>query len=241
MHITLALEGNIGAGKSTFLKLLAKHLPQIHPFQEPVGLWQNENAEENLLDLFYQDMPRWAYTFQSYTFISRIKQHIKTLKEVSKDICIIERSIYCDRYCFAKNCFEAGFISPLEWKIYTEWFDWLTEHFTARPQGFIYLKTDPSTCVERINERGRAEEKTIAFSYLESLHAKHEEWLVEKRNIVKELEHVPVLELDFNQNFLANEQLEQQFVAQVTDFITKVKALQRAQAPASMHAHSITL
>lgn len=222
MKITLSLEGNIGAGKSTFLKLLAEYLPNMHPFQEPVTQWQHEKADENLLDLFYHDMHRWSYTFQSYTFISRIKQYIKSLQETQKPLCITERSVFCDRYCFAINCYKAGFIKPVEWNIYVEWFDWLTQHFGAKPHGFVYLQTSPDICMERIHTRGRSEEKGIPQSYIEALHTRHEEWLVEKKNIVKDLQDVPVLILDCDQDFLEDKEIQKSFVKQVEDFAARL-------------------
>ena len=64
----IMIEGNIGAGKSTFLKVLQNQLNADIIF-EPTNKWQEIDRESNLLDLFYKDTPRWAYTFQSYAFI----------------------------------------------------------------------------------------------------------------------------------------------------------------------------
>lgn len=74
-----SLEGTIGAGKSTLLQLLTKHLP-VHAISEPTRKWQHMTEGDNLLALFYQNTPRWAYTFQSYTFISRIKTQMESTK-----------------------------------------------------------------------------------------------------------------------------------------------------------------
>ena len=64
------LEGNIGAGKSTFLRLAGDTLPlQIVP--EPHTKWQQVGGH-NLLEKFYTDTNRWAYTFQSYAFVTRV-------------------------------------------------------------------------------------------------------------------------------------------------------------------------
>ena len=59
--VILSLEGNIAAGKTTFLKILEKHLNiPIHFFEEPVKEWQaiNGNKELNLLNTFYQNPER---------------------------------------------------------------------------------------------------------------------------------------------------------------------------------------
>lgn len=64
------VEGNIGAGKSTFLKVINTFL-NAQVVYEPHEKWQNVGGE-NLLEKFYADTQRWAYTFQTYAFITRI-------------------------------------------------------------------------------------------------------------------------------------------------------------------------
>jgi Mrp family chromosome partitioning ATPase len=44
--------------------------------------------------------------------------------------------------------------------------------------GFVYLRTTPDTCLSRGQKRGRAEEAGVPLSYLQELHARHEEWLL---------------------------------------------------------------
>ena len=178
----IIVEGNIGAGKSTFLTILQKNL-DLEIIFEPTDKWKI-GEQNNLLELFYKDTPRWAYTFQSYAFISRIQSLIEHQKKnVLNKVQVLERSVYCDRYCFAKNCYESGLMTKLEWEIYIEWFSWLAENYSPRPKGFIYLKTEPTTCFQRISQRNRHEETAIPLTYLESLHKKHEDWLINKKEL----------------------------------------------------------
>src|SRR5271170_5009913 len=107
----LILEGNIGAGKSTLIKLLSPN-PNLEVIPEPTDKWQHNAGGENLLELFYKDTPRWAYTFQSNAFLTRIQAIFEQQKKSpDKEIFLLERSIYCDRFCFAKNCFESGLMT----------------------------------------------------------------------------------------------------------------------------------
>ena len=99
---TLFIEGNIGVGKSTFLGIVARALA-VQPVYEPHTKWQSIDGTENLLDLFYKDTPRWAYTFQSYAFISRIREQQDHIRKNPYLPQVVERSVYSDRYCFAKN------------------------------------------------------------------------------------------------------------------------------------------
>ena len=72
--IIISIEGNIGAGKSTFLKILKLNLEKIKIIEEPLIKWQNieqDGINYNILDMYYKDPKRWAYTFQTYAFYSR--------------------------------------------------------------------------------------------------------------------------------------------------------------------------
>ena len=90
------VEANIGSGKTTFLNLLEEDYNTI---KEPLDEWLKlTDGKENILDKFYKDADRWAYTFQMETFMSRIES-IK--KNEIEGINIIERSIYTDMNCFA--------------------------------------------------------------------------------------------------------------------------------------------
>jgi len=211
------IEGNIGAGKSTFLRLIKDHLP-VSIVYEPLDQWQAINGQ-SLLDKFYQDTKRWGYTFQSYAFVTRVMEQEKYKKLYPFLPQVLERSVYSDRYCFAKNCFEMGTLTELEWTLYQEWFSWLVENYTTRPSGFIYLQTDPAICFERLQKRARKEEALVPLSYLESLHNKHEDWLIGKKNITSYLSQTPVLVLDCNQDFENSPELLSQHIKSIADFI----------------------
>ncbi len=232
-NVIVNLEGNIGAGKSTFLKILADHLP-IKAVYEPTDKWQHVTDGDNLLDLFYKDTKRWAYTFQSYAFISRIKTQLDSLKESpAGEPQVVERSVYCDRLCFAKNCFESGTMSRLEWEIYKEWFTWLVDHYAMRPTGLIYLRTSADKCFERLKKRSRSEEAGIPIEYLQTLHTKHEDWLVEGKELPEDLSGIPVLVLDCNKEFEDDAVYSAKLVAQVSEFISKLTGTALAKTAAT--------
>jgi len=221
--LLFVLEGNIGAGKSTLLKIINSNL-NLKTIPEPTSKWQKLNDGDNLLNLFYTDIKRWAYTFQSYAFVSRVNEIIKCQQENYEQLPLVsERSIFCDRFCFAKNCFELGFMKNIEWQIYTEQFDWLAENYAPRPSGFIYLKTDPKICLQRIKKRNRPEEKSITLSYLESLHQKHEDWLIYKKNISDFVKQIPILELDCNYDLEVIPTIQVNNLEKIKNFIEIIK------------------
>ena len=87
-------------------------------------------------------------------YISRLS----TLKEALKknyDIIISERSVFTDRYVFAKMLHNSGFIKEIDYKIYTMWFD----EFVSELPDFIkiYILTDPKIAYERIQSRNRSQ------------------------------------------------------------------------------------
>lgn len=212
------IEGNIGAGKSTFLRLIHERLP-VQIVYEPHTKWQTVDGQENLLDKFYQDTKRWGYTFQSYAFVTRVIEQEKHAQTNQFDRQLLERSVYSDRYCFAKNCFEMGTISGLEWSLYKQWFEWLVENYTTKPSGFIYLQSDPTVCYERLKKRGRQEEAAVPLSYLKSLHEKHEDWLLHKKGVAYYLKDTPVLVLDCNDEFETAPEKFEEHLQKIADFM----------------------
>lgn len=178
----ILFEGNIAAGKSTVGRRLAGS--GLFGFiEEPVGAWQQE-FEENLLDLFYKDAHRWAFTFQLAAFTTRAKTWSEVLAMTDHSTVVLERSIYCDRYVFAKNCFQTGLMTKTEWQLYCKLWDWLQRNWCAEPERIVYMRTPAEICHERIVERGRSEETSIPLEYLRDLEVLHDEWLIDNPKAV---------------------------------------------------------
>jgi len=69
------IEGNIGCGKSTFLELLRKKVPEAKWIEEPVSEWQNLNGKNiSMLEKYYKEPTRWGFTFQIYAIFTRIQK-----------------------------------------------------------------------------------------------------------------------------------------------------------------------
>ncbi|MCK4650794.1 deoxynucleoside kinase [Candidatus Babeliales bacterium] len=216
------LEGNIGAGKSTFLEILNRKIGYQVLF-EPTDKWQDVDGGGNLLDLFYKNKKRWAYTFQSYAFITRVEDVIKARMNLKNNVLISERSVYCDRYCFAKNCFEDDNMTALEWQIYKQWFNWLMQGYMQKPDGFVYLRVCPQVCYKRLIKRDRSEEIDVSVTYLEKLHKKHEDWLINKKELDDNILDIPVLVLECDNDF-ENDIVEQEkHIESLKTFIYKLK------------------
>lgn len=209
------LEGNIGAGKTTFLKLLKQKVPSLAIALEPVQSWQSEVQGQSLLSHFYTDPHRWAYTMETWALACRVPEHIKD--QQSGIPLVVERSIYSGHYCFALNSYLSGYMSEMEWKVYSQFFEYMTAKCLP-PAGFIYMHVDPVIALERIKKRNRSGESGIPLEYLEEINTRHQEFLITKKQNTL-LKDVPVLILDCSKNFEKNPEIFDAYCERVYYFI----------------------
>ena len=199
------IEGNIGSGKSTYVNFLKNlHGDKYKFLLEPVKTWQTYTDGENinLLDNFYRDQNRWSYTFQMAAFMTRIRDIGKCEREFPDTSLIIERSVFSDRNCFAELGYLNGAINKMEWEIYNDWFNWLSEEFsdTISADIVIYLKCPPEECARRIAKRNRSEECSIPLEYLSDLHDRHEQMMEKFRS-----EGIRVITVDATRDILVDD------------------------------------
>ncbi len=163
MHIAIA--GNIGAGKTTLTRLLAKHYKWEAHFEDVL--------ENPYLEDFYNKMERWSFNLQIYFLNSRFRQ-ILEIREGGKDI-IQDRTIYEDAYIFAPNLHAMGLMTNRDFENYKSLFD-LMEAVVEGPDLLIYLRSSIPNLVSQIHKRGREYENTISIDYLSRLNERYEAW-----------------------------------------------------------------
>jgi deoxyadenosine/deoxycytidine kinase len=73
--------------------------------------------------------------------------------------------------------YDSKLIEPIEYSIYCKWFNQFIDETDV--SGFIYLKTTPETCVNRVTIRNREGESGIPPEYLLNCHRYHESWLID--------------------------------------------------------------
>lgn len=164
MHIAVA--GNIGAGKTSLTKLLAKHY-KLKPLYEDV-------LENPYLEDFYNSMERWSFNLQVYFLNSRFRQILDI--QAKGKATIQDRSIYEDAYIFAPNLHSMGLMTNRDFENYRSLFD-LMEEVVKGPDLLIYLKSSISNLVGQIHKRGRDYESGISIDYLSKLNERYDDWI----------------------------------------------------------------
>jgi deoxyguanosine kinase len=164
-----ALEGNIGAGKTTIMAIIGQYFSSVEFVEEPVNQWQNLGGM-NLLDAFYTDPQRWGFSFEFYSMLSKIKALLKAANS-DKPVIVIERSILSNKV-FMDLSHELGKLQEMEYKMLMNTYDFYLQHVYPQLSGIIYLDTPVDECIRRITKRNRGEECSIERSYLQRIKEK---------------------------------------------------------------------
>ena len=162
----LVLAGNIGAGKSSLVGLLADKLGFV-PYYEPV-------AENPFLKDFYADMKRWAFHSQVFFLTWRARSH-RALMDIPRAV-VQDRSFYEDAEVFARALHRQGSMTDRDWDTYQDLYRTLTT-LLAPPDLVVYLRASVPTLRARITRRARAYEARITDEYLAGLNTLYEEWI----------------------------------------------------------------
>ena len=212
--IIISLEGNIGTGKSTLIERVQVYFTKNYPnikigyIPEPVDVWSSvtDNNGMTILEKYYEDQHKYAFSFQMMAYISRLSIIRNALKQ-NNDIIIMERSIFTDCEVFAKMLYADGKIEEIEYNIYMKWFN---EFIGDIPNMWhIYIQADPSVSAARVLKRARPGEN-IPLSYLEKCHEYHENWLLTNQT-------VPTLLLDGNIEM--DTEAYDEWLEEISDFI----------------------
>ena len=166
MHIAIA--GNIGSGKTTLTKMLAKRYGWTPRF-EPVD-------NNPYLSDFYADMTRWSFNLQIYFLNKRFKEVVEISK--SKETIIQDRTIFEDAKIFAPNLHDQGMMSDRDFDNYADLFD-LMISLVKLPDLMIYIRSSIPNLVNQIQKRGRDYEQTMRLDYLQGLEQRYEKWIAD--------------------------------------------------------------
>ena len=152
----IAVEGPIGAGKSSLAEILAEELS---------ARIIRESPEENpFLGAFYKDRRRHAMSAQLFFLLQRYTQQ----GELAQGDLFSRGGVVSD-YLFAKDrLFALLNLSPDEMALYDRVYQMLKVR-TVTPDLVVYLQARTDVLLDRIRKRGRPEEKPIRAEYVEEV------------------------------------------------------------------------
>ena len=158
----IAIEGPIGVGKTSLVKLLAQKLDARTIL---------EKFEENpFLTDFYDDPERFAFQTQLFFLLQRYQQQ-QELRQVD-----IFHNLLVTDYMFVKDRLFASLnLNEKEMTLY-ETVANLLERNVINPDLVIYLQADTDTLLKNISNRKRSFEKNMSRDYIEALNQVYNEY-----------------------------------------------------------------
>lgn len=155
------VDGNIGCGKSSVLHHLHMYY-RIPVDPEPVEKW------EPFLNDIYQS-GKGTFEFQVRVWLDRC--WVQTRPNMAS--IVMERSPFFQSNVFIPANLDSGRLTTREFHMLQEMY--MKSSSLWAPAGYIYLRSNPGKCMERIQGRGRASESAISLGYIEKLHMLHEQ------------------------------------------------------------------
>lgn len=203
-----SIEGNIGSGKSTLVRILQEKCPNFIYMLEPVDEWADvkDKKGENILTKFYRNQEKYSFSFQMMAYISRLAKLKRLVKKNPNSIIITERSVLTDKNVFAKMLYDDKKIEEVNYIIYLKWFDEFIKEIPIT--GYIYVDVTPETSYTRVLKRNRQGED-IPLSYLRACNLYHLRWLEKEKN---------VLMLDAEGNFEQDNELQYKMLEKISGF-----------------------
>jgi deoxyadenosine/deoxycytidine kinase len=151
----VAIEGPIGAGKTSLARKLAGHY-QAHTLLE--------RPEANpFLERFYTDRPRFALPTQLFFLFQRVQQ----LAEV-RQLDLFQSLLFADFLLDKDPLFARLTLADDELRLYEQILAQLRPQ-TVAPDLVIHLQASPATLAERVTRRGNPIETRVEAAYLEAL------------------------------------------------------------------------
>lgn len=158
----VTVSGNIGSGKTTCLKFLESQLQQTtySVCYEPLHEWID------WLQKFYKEPKKYVFGFQVKVLLSFLY-----FQDRSSQFCITERCPLDSVHIFSTNSLNNHLLDKSEFDIIQE----LSEKVSWIPDIYIYIRTSPDICLQRIGKRARACETSVTLTYLKEIHDLYEE------------------------------------------------------------------
>lgn len=153
----IAIEGNIGAGKTTLTNMIAEDFNAKKVLER--------FADNPFLPKFYKDNERYAFPLEMSFLADRYQQLSDDLAQFD----LFKNFIVSDYYIFKSLIFAQVTLQKEEYFLYRKMFDIMYKEIT-KPDLYIYLYQNTPRLLENIKSRGRDYEQNIAPEYLDKIH-----------------------------------------------------------------------
>jgi 2-amino-4-hydroxy-6-hydroxymethyldihydropteridine diphosphokinase len=178
----IAIEGNIGAGKTSLAKMMGDD------FNAKIVL--ERFADNPFLPKFYQDQERYAFPLEMSFLADRFQQLTDDLAQFD----LFKNFIVSDYYIFKSLIFAQVTLQKEEYALYRKMFDIMYKEIT-KPDLYIYLYQNTDRLLENIKKRGRTYEQNIEAEYLKQIHDGYANFIKTEQSLKTLI--IDVSELDF--------------------------------------------
>jgi deoxyguanosine kinase len=180
----IAIEGNIGAGKTTLATALAS--------EYNARLILEQFAENPFLPKFYAEPDKYAFPLE-LSFLAERYQQLKS-ELVKQDI--FKPTIISDYYFLKSLIFAKANLKEDEYSLYTRLFHIINDSL-PKPDLFVYLYHDVERLQQNIKKRGRSYEQNISADYLVKIQTAYFDF-------IKQLSDLRIIIIDVNALDYAN-------------------------------------
>ncbi len=194
----IAIEGNIGAGKTTLCQMIAQDFG--------CRLVLEQFAENPFLPFFYDNPERYAFPVELFFMTERHKQLQEELAQQS----LFQQSVIADYYFVKTLLFARNNLNEEEYRLFQQLFHILNAS-SPKPALLVYLHRSVPNLLENIQKRGRAFEKDITAAYLMQIQQAYFDFFKTETNL-------PILILDIEK---ADFQNDKRYYRQILNCLTK--------------------
>jgi len=181
----IAIEGNIGAGKTTLANMIGDEFN--------ARLVLERFADNPFLPKFYEDKDRYAFPLEMSFLADRYQQLSDDLAQFD----LFKNLIVSDYYIFKSLIFSQITLQEDEYSLYKRMFDVMYKEIT-KPDLYIYLYQNTDRLLENIKKRGRAYEQNIKPGYLDKIHKGYFNFIKSQQKLNTLI--IDVSEMDFVKN-----------------------------------------
>lgn len=188
----IAIEGNIGSGKTSLAKKIGDD------FNAKLVL--ERFADNPFLPKFYKDKDRYAFPLEMSFLADRYHQLTEDLAQFD----LFKNFIVSDYFIFKSLIFAQITLPKEEYNLYRKMFDIMYKEI-AKPDVYVYLYQNTERLIENIKKRGRSYEQNIQANYLDKIHKGY-------LNFIKTKEHLNTLIIDVTELDFVNHNDDYQYI-----------------------------